>query len=382
MRIGMIAGEYPPMQGGVGAYSRILAQRLAALGHEVHILSGAAAKETDPALTLTTVEGWGLDGLRAARRWAQHGAFDVINFQFQTAAYRMSAWVHFLPEALRPTPLITTFHDLRYPYLFPKAGPVRDRIVMHLARASGGAIVTNPEDYERLRELPLVTTIPIGSNILAPLPSEFDLAAWRAKAGEAHGRREFLIAHFGLINHSKGLDVLVDSLAQLRADGIPARLLIIGGTTGESDPTNVTYSDAIETQIKRLGLIGAVTYTGYLDDQAVGAYLTACDVTALPFRDGASYRRGSLMAALEYGCALVTTTPRVPTPLFVDGQNMLLVPPDDSAALTGALRRLYEAPALHDQLRAEAAVLARQFDWDQIAARTAQFFANVAGAKA
>lgn len=382
MRIGMIAGEYPPMQGGVGAYSRILAQRLAALGHEIHVLSGAAAKETDPALTLTTVEGWGINGLRAARRWAHHGAFDVINLQFQTAAYRMSAWVHFLPEALRPTPLITTFHDLRYPYLFPKAGPVRDRIVMHLARASSGVIVTNPEDYARLRELPRVAAIPIGSNIFAPLPEEFDLQVWRARAGEAPGRREFLIAHFGLLNHSKGLDVLVESLAQLRAAGIPARLLIIGGTTGENDPTNIAYSDSIEVQIRQLGLTDAVTYTGYLDDQAVGAYLTACDVIALPFRDGASYRRGSLMAALEYGAALVTTTPRVTTPQFVDGHNMLLVPPDDSAALTSALRRLYEAPELHDQLRAEAAVLANQFDWAQIAAQTAEFFAIVAGAKA
>jgi len=39
MRIGLITGEYPPMQGGVGDFTHELGKALAALGHEVHVLT-------------------------------------------------------------------------------------------------------------------------------------------------------------------------------------------------------------------------------------------------------------------------------------------------------------------------------------------------------
>jgi hypothetical protein len=70
-----------------------------------------------------------------------------------------------------------TFHDLRVPYLFPKAGPLRRWIVYHLARSAEGVIATNDEDFHRLltearpRRLAL---IPIGSNIPCAPPPGYD----------------------------------------------------------------------------------------------------------------------------------------------------------------------------------------------------------------
>ena len=60
-----------------------------------------------------------------------------MNIQYQTAAYGMSPFIHFLPDALRPIPVVTTFHDLRFPYLFPKAGRAA-RLDRHAARARVG----------------------------------------------------------------------------------------------------------------------------------------------------------------------------------------------------------------------------------------------------
>ena len=48
MRIGMITGEYPPMQGGVGAFTRILAGELAAQGHDLFVLSRDGTQSDDP----------------------------------------------------------------------------------------------------------------------------------------------------------------------------------------------------------------------------------------------------------------------------------------------------------------------------------------------
>lgn len=371
MRIGIITGEYPPMQGGVGAYTRILAHELARQGHSIHLFSRAGTHDPDLPLA-KAVARWNYGALRAAARWTRENRLDIVSLQYQTAAYAMSPYIHFLPDAL-PAPVVTTFHDLRYPYLFPKAGRLRDWIVMRLARRSAGVIATNHEDAARLNDVPRRALIPIGSNILEPLPPDFDPAPYRAGAAAS----DLLIAYFGLINRSKGVDTLLDALHALRQDGVPARLVIVGGGAGSSDPTNAAYMAEIEAQIDRLKLRPFIHQTGYLDERGVGATLSAADVVALPFRDGASYRRGSLMAAIRYACPIVTTIPTIDIPDFRDGINLLLCPPDQPSALAAALRRLHESPGLRAALRREIAQLAQAFEWNAIARDTVEFYETV-----
>ncbi|MEO8609771.1 MAG: glycosyltransferase [Chloroflexota bacterium] len=373
MRIGIVTGEYPPMVGGVGAYCQILARELTQQGHYVSVFSSYAAQNTDQNITVyNSVRKWGFNSLRAIQVWANLEQLDIVNLQFQTAAFGMSPWIHFMPDILRNIPIVTTFHDLRFPYLFPKAGKLRQWIVMRLATASKGVIVTNHEDQLQLKHLAKVTLIPIGSNILKSVSKNFDAQVWREKAGAQD--REFLLAYFGLFNRSKGLETLLESFAKLRKDRVPARLLMIGGGAGTSDPTNAAFMDEINQQIKRLGLVIFVQQTGFLDDAQVSAYLTASDAVVLPFADGASYRRGSLMAAIRYGCAIITTTPQVAIPAFQNGDNMLMVKPGDDAALTEAIQQVYESHKLRGKLQKGASELAHTFDWSAIAAATINYF--------
>ncbi len=371
MRIGIVTGEYPPMEGGIGAYSRMLASEMERQGQEV-VVCTKSMRAADGVRVATIVRHWGPGALNAVRHYAERERLDIINIQFQTAAYAMSPWIHFLPDVVRHIPVVTTFHDLRFPYLFPKAGALRTWIVRHMARASDGVIVTNHEDARQLAGLPHSTLIPIGSNITAPLPPAFDAAEWRARAGALPG--DLLIAYFGFANRSKGINVLLDALAKLRDQGVPARLTLIGGRTGASDPTNAVHADEVDEQIEALQIKPFVSRTGFIEDNAVAAYLRAADVVALPFLDGASYRRGTLMAAIHHGCAIVTTEPSVEIATFVNGENMLLVPPGDSIALAYALRRVYQSPALRERLRQGAAALAPQFSWTRIACDTLEFF--------
>jgi glycosyltransferase involved in cell wall biosynthesis len=383
MRIGIVTGEYPPMRGGVGAYTQILARQLVRQGQEIFVFSSEAAQSSDIHLT-NTIQRWGLSSLRAVDQWAQHERLDLINLQFQTAAYAMSPWIHFLPDTIRHIPVVTTFHDLRFPYLFPKAGSLRDWIVMHLARRSAGVIVTNHEDAENVHALPRVKLIPIGSNILTPLPPDFDPNPWREKAGARED--DFLLAYFGLLNRSKGIENLLDSLSALRAFRIPARLVMIGDTAGTSDPTNAAYAAEINRLIQKKELPQHIYRTGFVDDLSVASYLKASDVVVLPFIDGASYRRGSLMAAIQYGCTIVTTQPTVNIPAFIDGKNLRFVPLNKSRwgfdnGLYIRLRELYESLAQRKILQKGATQLAQQFTWSQIAADTIEFFQRIIGAR-
>jgi glycosyltransferase involved in cell wall biosynthesis len=104
----------------------------------------------------------------------------------------------------------------------------------------------------------------------------------------------------------------------------------------------------------------------------------ACDVVVLPYRDGVSFRRGSLMAALAHGCAVISTEPSRALPELKDGENIRLVPPESAPALVLAVTELLHAPELRARLGQGARKLAGAFRWDAIAGRTSEFYRSIA----
>ena len=366
MKIGLITGEFPPMPGGVGDFTKSLAERIRDCGHQVHILSRQGSAGAN--LNISTVRGWGPGCLPRIRAWTRRHRLDVVNLQYQTSAYDMSPFIHFLPAAL-DAPLVTTFHDLRHPYLFPKAGPLRDWIVLRLARASAGIITTNQEDDRRLTGLPKRRLIPIGSSIPRADCSEGDRA--KAQWGAPADDHTFVLGHFGFVNAAKGIDYLIEALANLRAAGHDLRLLFIGEKRNNvGSAADAVYLAALEDRIERLGLADAIHWTGYLPEREAAACFKAVDLMTLPFTDGASYRRSSLIAAIHCGCAILTTEPAVTIDSFVQGENLWLVPPASSDAIQGAILRLMRDRERLTRLRAGALQLSRHFDWDTIARET------------
>ncbi len=382
MRIGLITGEYPPMQGGVGDFSAQLARSLAELSHEVHVLT---TEMLDPApltngsgVTLhRAITGWGWGCWGEILALAHELGLDVLNVQYQAAAYGMHPAINFVP-ARRERPAAVTFHDLRAPYLFPKAGPLRWWVVRMLARRADRAIVTNREDYLRLQDemsRKRLSMIPIGSNIPPAPPPGYNRQAERARWGVSE--KDVLLGYFGFLNPSKGGEVLVRALGLLVDQGAPAHLLMIGGRVGSSDPTNRAYLARVMTLIDELGLTDRVHWTGYTRPVDVSAGLLATDVCVLPYRDGVSFRRGTLHACLAHGRAIVTTRPAVDLAEVRDGENMLLASPGDPAGATVCVLRLLEDPALRARLEAGARAVASDFTWERIARKTAALFGRL-----
>jgi glycosyltransferase involved in cell wall biosynthesis len=376
MRILFVSGEYPPLQGGVGDFTCQLARACAAAGHEPRVLTrrvtGAPESESAGGVFVHRLAaGWGWTTLGLVARFARERQIDAVDVQYQAAAYDMHPAINALPAFLaRRVPTTVTFHDLRVPYLFPKAGPLRRQAVLAMARGARAAIVTNVEDEAELGRagIPGVFRVPIGSNIAPAAPGPFDSGAWLRAQGVPPGTR--VIGYFGFLNESKGGETLARALAALRAQPMDAVLLLIGGQTGASDPTNQAYASRVLDLAGELGVRDCVHATGFLDEAGVSRAFAACDCVALPYRDGASFRRGTLMAALAHGCAIVTTAPRVAIPELVDGENALLAPPDDPPALAGAIARVLSDAALRARLQAGSLRLSGLFGWDRIAEET------------
>lgn len=392
MRLCLVAGEYPPMQGGLGDYTRELARALCALGVDVSVVTARRGTATQTATetgirVFPVVDGWGWRCWRQIGQVCQQTEADIVHVQYQTAAYGMypaiNLWPLWLRLAGRRLHSVITYHDLRVPYLFPKAGSLRRYITEAPAHWYEAAIFTNDEDFHRLAprsRRPYL--IPIGSNIAVRPPAGYDRAAWRARLGvQAH---EFLLAYFGFLNESKGGATLVRTLAELAQQGRPVRLLMVGGQVGDSDPTNVAYLAHVKELMGRLGVDKRVQWTGFAGEDEVSAHLLAADAALLPYRDGASYRRGSLMAALAHGLPVVSTQgagSEAPTsgglPTLVNGDNVLLAPPESPAALAQAVVRLMDDAPLRQRLAGGASALSRAFAWDAIARTTERVYTTV-----
>ena len=417
IKVTFLTGEYPPMQGGIADHTAYLAQHLIPLGIEPSILTSRRWQQTPlssiasppSASRLPSVypvlPNWGWRCWPGVANFLQTHQPDVLHIQYQAAAFELGGWVNWLPWYLRQRRLTLriaiTLHDLRVPYIFPKAGPFRWRSMLALARHSHAVICTNREDLRQLsmmnsewlmvndpislpslkfgsqavtRSVPLLALIPLGGNVAPQPPADFDRAVWRARYGA--NADSLLLAYFGFLNESKGGEELIEALARLRQQGLDARLLLIGGDVGHADPTNAAYAREVQILIESYGLADFVERTGYVGLSEVSACLLAADVAVMPYRDGVSFRRTTLIAALQHGCPVVSTTPADAAliPEIKPGGNMLLAPPRDPVALAQTITRLAEDDILRQKLSQGARQLGDLFQWDKIAAQTATLY--------
>lgn len=388
------------MEGGVGAFTQELSRALAAQGHQLHIITSYRARPSNPYLRAANgtdptsrvkrepgepfdlgfaqlypfINRWRWPSMNRIADLALRYEFDLINIQYQPAAYNMkSGAINLLPWRLAGIlPTAVTFHDLRQPFLFPKAGRLRQTAVDFLARHASGVIATNQADQHQLarKTSAPVAQIPIGSNIQVYPATAEQLTAVRQQLGLQPNDQ--LLAYFGFLNQSKGADLLLQMLARLPEQ---VHLLFVGGRAGSSDEANNNaFYAQLDAQINQLGLGQRIHWTGFLPDDQVSLYLQAADLMVMPYRDGVSLRRGTLMAGLAHGRVVLTTPPTTATPELVHGQTIWLAPADDVAAFAQACQSLLADADLRATIGQAAAQLARLFSWDQIAQQTAVFF--------
>ncbi len=156
----------------------------------------------------------------------------------------------------------------------------------------------------------------------------------------------------GRLDPVKGLTTLIDSLPTIAAD-FGAHLLLAG--TGP-------LQEQLAGQIASVGLPGFVHLLGTRSD--VPSLLKAADVFAFPSRtEGLP---NALLEAMAACCPIVTCDVPGCRDLIQHDQTGLLVPYGDTAALTGAIRRLLQDRAFARRLgHAAAAAVEEQWRIDK-----------------
>ncbi len=378
MRVVSVCPSYPPqaMTCGVGDYTRCLADELARQGVELLVLCSAAYRgPTDgPVRVLPVFPAWAFrDALRLALSPAIPKG-DILHLQYTPELYGRRAAVALVPLLVRCSRVapatVVTFHTLTGP------APWSRLAALLLLAAATRSISANEEVTAMVRRRAprlagRLVEIPIGANIPAPLPEAMDREAGRRLLGLPKG--DPLLAHFGLVYPGKGLETLLAALAALRQSEPRARLAIVGDTP----PQCLPYRRTLEALAARLGVAPAVIFTGRRPAEEVSAVLQAADLFVVPYDDGASIRRGSLLAGLAHGLPVVSTTPTVPSAYLADGDTVALVPPRDAAALAARLSALLLRSDEAARLGRAARRLAERFRWPVIARDTRALYAGL-----
>ncbi len=355
-RILYVTGEYPPHRGGISDYAYMLRREVDALGYRTSVLSSDGAEGEN----VYTIGSWSWPVALQIREIVAAHPVDIVHIQYQAGAFDMHPAVNALPTTLSAwlrVPVVTTFHDLRVPYLFPKAGRLRYAVMLRMARASTAVIVTNPGDEVVLGAAEIQTLrVPLGPSLPAPGPTSL------APASSARAS----VGYFGFPSREKGLLDLIEALACFPDAERPV-LTLVGAPKPDSGTHHYLTQHDLDTFSEEQGI--DIDVTGYLPPQEASNRLASCSALSLPFPNGATQRSSALIAALNLGRPVVTSSSDLRSDLdgLTDLPQLVTVPPSDIDALHAGLRR-----ALNGGLGSEE--LPAQYRWTTIGKRHAEIY--------
>jgi glycosyltransferase involved in cell wall biosynthesis len=361
MKIGLVCQNYPPasFEGGISHYSAHLARNLNHLGHTVlaftstEFLKPTHGSEVASGVRIAPVKGpWDKVSVATIKKIAADQKLDALVLQYSPVSYRRSfrlAW------AATRFPCLETiaFHTLW--------GSGVDRFIAFLLLLGCDKIIaTNSEILYLLEKylpcfLRKTCWIPIGSNIL---PSGL-------QDQEQYSDVDGLFSFFGMLYSGKGLNLIVDVLETLKRQGHRFAFKLIGGG-GMSE--HQQYEKDIGCIVREKKLTDRVELLGRLSEGEVSAWLDQSRFIFLPYESGLSDRRGTLMAAMAHGKAVLTSPPAVPMHFFKNGANVIWPAETSVSAYVNLIEKLLKDDALTTRLGQGAAELAADFSWERITA--------------
>lgn len=287
--------------------------------------------------------------------------FDLLH----THGYKANILVGGVPRSRRSLPVVATLHGWTAGRTLGKMRLYETAERFALRRADRVVAVSQKmvdvwslaRRYRgRLEVIPNGIAVPESDDESGKLPPEVERFV---QAGPT-------IAAVGRLSREKGFDVLLDALARVRSNGVPARLVI----AGEGDERS-----ALEQQARHLGLTDSIMLPGYI--QSMGQRLNQFAFLCMPSRtEGLPI---VMLEALLSGIPVVATSVGEVPAVLEHCQGGRAVPPDDAESLAAAISEALLRPA-DDPSRARATAAARErYSAGSMAAAYLKAYGEVAG---
>lgn len=184
---------------------------------------------------------------------------------------------------------------------------------------------------------------------------------------------EPIIIYHGDIKPADGVDVLFNAFKKVLVKVPKAKLLIVGGGSD--------YFNNLKNMGRELGIYNSAIYTGWVEHSEIPKYLAASDVGAMPMRATLNHRCYLSFKLFEYwasGKPIVTTRLDAICQIVKDGQNGLIVSPENIEELSQALIYLLKNPEKARQMGINGRKLVEEkFDWDLLMEKEAKLYESL-----
>lgn len=393
LRIAWLVYRGNPHCGGQGVYTRYVAREVAALGHEISVLSGQPWPQLDDPRQLVEVPGLDLyrqpDPFRVPHWREFRDTVDVREFALMCTAGFPEPWAfserahRMLRERREDFDLVHDNQSLGTGVLkmmrdgWPVTATIHHPITvdreLDLAHALGlrrqislrrwygflrmqlkvapriPRVVTVSESSKR--DIAAQMGVPSEHMTVVPIGVDETLFRPRPEIGRVPGR---LMTTASADVPLKGLTVLLDALAKVRVERPDAHLVVIG---------RLKDGSRVPALLEELGLEGAVEFvTGISDERIVELYAEA-EVAVVP----SLYEGFSLPAAEAMACGVpvvATTGGALPEVVGPDGECARTVAPGDPSQLAAMLLEVLGDPDQRRRLgEAGRQRVLRRFTW-------------------
>jgi glycosyltransferase involved in cell wall biosynthesis len=212
---------------------------------------------------------------------------------------------------------------------------------------------------------------------IAVIPNGVDLDGFRAPVDAASVRRGLgfepdapLVTVVSRVTQLKGLEQFIGAAAMLAERHPRARFVV----AGEPAPSDGLYLASLERLAARLGIGNRIVFAGLRRD--VPALLGASAVAVMPSLNEAL--SNALLESMAAGAPTVATRVGGTPEALADGENGLLVAPDDPAGLAHAIERMLDDPATAASFgRAARRTIEQRFSLPRMVAATEQLYVDL-----
>ncbi len=281
----LISPHYPPKKSGVGDYTQFLKKSLEEHSLEVDVLHDGNFLKSWKSLDVLSLNDM-LD-------WS---TYDEVIIQYTPNMYNPKGGINLLfpfvvsSIARRHKNVSIYFHEVAFPYRKTLKSFILNffhRIQAHLLIKNAKRVFTSSDIFVNLLTDSYKTEakkISVGSNIPISRINPLEI-----KSEFLINENDNYIVLFGGFHESKKYEQFYELI-----DSIDLKIIHIGMT-----------KDRLPEQVKSLKLDGYI-FTDYLSDREVSGVLQCGYPLYCYFDDGASTRRGSLIAGLNHGCRVIT----------------------------------------------------------------------------
>ncbi len=370
MKIGLVSPYDFAYPGGVASHISSLESRFTRMGHEVKVIAPASRPIPDfgdrfiaigkpypiPSSDSIIRIPISLRLASSIKETLEREKFDILHLHEPFMPMLCSAVLRF-----SNTVNVGTFHACQGKPGYNVGRPISTWMIRRRVHKLNGRIaVSKPARDFHARHVP-------GHYEIIPNGIDLERFTMDVSPFEEYRDGKLNILFVGRLEFRKGVNYLLKAYLRIKSEFPDSRVLIVGPGTR----LRKRYERWVEKN-----RLEDIIFTGYVSSDDLLRYYQTADIFCAPATSRESFGI-VLLEAMAMGKPIVATNIEGYASVATDGEDSLLVPPQDDREMAWALGTLLSDENLRGEMGARGRQKAERYSWEHVAQRVLDYYGRV-----